>query len=357
MKKGIFLLLPSLLFLVNCSFTAVEPLTPAPEPEQRIITQYLRIGQIKEITVEDFLPGLQATQYLWATDAGAIISQTGRTVILQAPEAAGKLTLQCQQMYEERVLGTTLLNFTIYSQVVVLKADDLIFEDATIFPHNWNKYFELIESRGIKGSAGIIGKSLENAPQAYYDKIRHHHQKGFVEFWNHGYTHELGGINSNGEKYHEFNNSGREFQRSHLERTQTLGKEKTGITFRAFGAPGNQIDEDTQALIEESDDIRLWFYGHPDSRKNILKRTPGCEIEFPVHHPSFDKFKANYRADVNFLVLQFHPTRWSTSQFEEFISIIDYLQSQHVSFMNPIELAKEFYPELLEGTEEIMNIL
>lgn len=359
MNKNLFFLIPVFLLLLHCSSTAEEAIIPTPalDPEQVSISRNIRKKQVLELVVNDFKPGLEATEYLWSSSEGAIISQTGRSAIYQAPEREGKVRVSCQSLYDGRLLGVTHFEINVFTQVVVLKADDLVYEDESVFPKNWNKYFELVEKLGIKGSAGIIGNSLENAPQTYFEKIRHHHQNGHIEFWNHGYTHLLNGRNEKGEVFHEFNNSGFEYQRSHLERTQILGKEKLGITFRAFGAPGNQIDEITKSLIDESDDIRLWFYGHPESRKSVLKRTQGCEIEFPVHHPSFEKFVAGYRTDVSFLVLQFHPTRWSTSQFEEFRSIVQYLIDQQVYFMNPTEMAKEFYPELMEGVEEIINIL
>ena len=317
----------------------------------------MRKGQQKSFQAEDLKPGLEATSYEWIIDHGLIINQEGRRLVFQAPDFAGKVKLECRQMHEERLLGITRYEIQVYSQVVVLKADDLVYESGSIFPANWNKYFELIEGLGIKGTAGIIGNSMENAPASYYEKIKKHHQKGNIEFWNHGYTHELGRRNSKGETYYEFNNSGKDFQKAHMERTQTLGKEKLGITFRAFGAPGNQIDKDTNSLIEESQDIRLWFYGHPDSRKNILKRTPGAEIEYPVHHPVYQKFVENYKPEVSILVLQFHPSRWSVTQFEEFRKIIFHLQKEHVCFMNPLDVAREFHPELLDGTEESKDFM
>lgn len=356
MKINNLFLFP-VLFLISCSFTAVEPLKPGIEPVQEVFMQHLRIGQVKSFQVNDLKSGLEATSYRWIHDKGSIISQTGRNISFQAPDTAGKITLICQQMHDEKLLGTTSFEIQVYRQVVILKADDLVYVEGSIFPHNWNKYFELVEGMGIKGTAGIIGNSMEKAPNIYFEKIKKHHQKGNIEFWNHGYTHKLGSMNSKGEIYHEFNNSGREFQRSHLERTQTLGKEKLGITFSAFGAPGNQIDKDTYALIEENPEIRMWFYGHPESRKNVLKRTKDCEIEFPVHHPSYQKFKDNYNADMNILVLQFHPTRWSQGQFEEFQNILDYLKKAQVCFMTPMEMAREFHPELLDNTDEMVNIL
>ena len=108
---------------------------------------------------------------------------------------------------------------------------------------------------------------------------------GSFEIWNHGYNHKLNGINENGETYHEFWNTTSDYQKEHLEKTQELALEKLGITLRAFGAPGNNHDSITLDVMNENDDIKVWFYGNPESNKIVLERyynkMNGLQKKFP----------------------------------------------------------------------------
>lgn len=350
------------LLLLSCSYNTAEPSFPPALPEEvsPISCSHninLGIGQERKLKIPKGSPERESIEYVWESDGGYIVSQEGSSIVYKAPEYAGKIKVSCLLKERGKIISSHNFLVTAYHQVVVLKADDLVYVPGTIFPANWNKYFELLDSMKIKGTAGIIGNSLENAPQAYYDKIKFYYKKGFVEFWNHGYTHELSGRNSKGEVYHEFFNRDIQAQEKNLLRTQELGREKLGITFRSFGAPGNGIDANTRLLIDRNEDIRMWFYGDENSVKNILRRTPGCEIEFPVHHPSFSKFSVNYKNNVPFLTLQFHPTRWSHQEFNEFRQILIYLQDKHVAFMNPLEFAETFFPELVQDIQEVQSIL
>ncbi len=351
------------LLFISCSYQTVEPkLPPIPtapaKPAEEVIavnhftTCNLGIGQEREFIIAPGIPENKNIEYSWITDGGQILNHNQSSITFKAPDLTGKITISCQVKEKETLLSIHTFLVTVYKQVVVLKADDLVYVSGTIFPSNWNKYFELIDSMGISGTAGIIGNSLENAPVAYYDKIKHYHNKGTVEFWNHGYTHELGGRNAAGEVYHEFFNRDLAAQEKSLIRTQNLGRQKLGITFRAFGAPGNGIDATTTELIDASADIRIWFFGDNKSSKNILKRTPGCEIEYPVHRPSYTKFMENYKSDIPYLTLQFHPSSWNQKEFNDFRKILFHLQSNHVAFMKPTEFAETFFPELVNDLLE-----
>jgi peptidoglycan/xylan/chitin deacetylase (PgdA/CDA1 family) len=269
-------------------------------------------------------------------------------VLFKAPDSTGVLTVSCRLLERKKALASYQFVLTAFKQVVVLKADDLVYHASGIFPQNWNEYFALVDSLGIKGSAGIIGNSLENAPQAYYNKIKMLHEKGHIEFWNHGYSHSLNMRNQKGELCHEFFNRDYQDQYRHLNRTQELGRSKLGIRFRAFGAPGNAIDQQTTSLIDLHDDISIWFYGDPASGKSILKGSATCEIEYPTHKPDYHKFLAHYPTAEEFLTLQFHPTSWDQDQFADFRKIVLHLYRQGVLFMTPSEFAMAFNPELIE---------
>lgn len=336
-----------IMLLIGCSYQVIEPektILLSAEPQKAII----RTGEVREFSVAEAPAGSRHTEFVWTADKGNIIDRNENVIRFQAPESTGVITLSCQQFDRRKVVATYHFVLTAYRQVVVLKADDLVYASGTIFPQQWNQYFALLDSLGVKGSAGIIGNSLENAPQAYYNRIKMFHQQGNIEFWNHGYTHGLNMHNHNGELCHEFFNRDFIDQQKHLNRTQELGRSKLGITFKAFGAPANSFDQTTTTLIDESMDIRIWFYGHPASEKSILKRSARCEIEYPTHKPDFNKFLANYTPDEEHLTLQFHPSSWSEQQFNDFRKVILFLYRQGALFMTPTEFAYAFHPQLME---------
>ena len=68
----------------------------------------------------------------------------------------------------------------------------------------------------------------------------------------------------------EFFNTNYDHQKSHLEKTQELSSEKLGITLRAFGAPGNNHDSITLDVMNENDEVKVWFYGTAASNKIVL---------------------------------------------------------------------------------------
>lgn len=349
MSKNILLILSSwLVLLLSCSYQAIEPEIKLPQAAGQQQAIFIKSGEVRELRVPEVSVDFKHTEFVWKAEKGQIISNYGNHIEFQAPESVGAVTISCQQFDRKKVVATYQFVLTAYRQVVVLKADDLVYASSTIFPPQWNQYFALLDSLGLKGSAGIIGSSLENAPQAYYNRIKMLHARGHIEFWNHGYTHGLKMQNHKGEMYNEFFNRDFKEQQQHLYRTQELGRSKLDITFRAFGAPGNSFDQVTTTLINESPDISIWFYGDPSSEKSILKRSARCEIEYPTHKPDFNKFMANYRADEEYLNLQFHPASWNQQQFDDFRKVILFLHKQGALFMTPSEFAHAFYPQLME---------
>ena len=118
-------------------------------------------------------------------------------------------------------------------------------------------------------------------------------------------------------------------------KTQNLAKEKLGITLHTFGAPGNKIDENTVKVIDELDDIKVWYYGLKESSKMVLNRT--VNIESPTGNPNYQKFINNYKPQNNYLALQIHPNRWDDTKFDEFKKIIDYLIGEGFTFIKPYE--------------------
>lgn len=223
--------------------------------------------------------------------------------------------------------------------VIILKLDDITRGGARgnepISPR-WQRCVDFIEREHLKASLGIIGFSLEDEAPAYFQWIRDLHQKGFIEFWNHGYRSRKAT-----DKQGEFESGSLEEQRAALEKTQRLARDKLGITFTAFGPHWSGTNRATAAALAQVPDLKIWFYG-PDpknvSQKIVLERS--LNLEQPTFVPDFGKFKAGYEKfghQKPYLALQGHPNQWDDKRFAGFVAIVRYLKEQGCTFMTVSE--------------------
>lgn len=217
-------------------------------------------------------------------------------------------------------------------QRILLKADDLVYDPVHTISDEWIRFLDFIHRNAVHAAAGIIGQSLESGSSSYLEKLREIYAHGYVEFWNHGYTHLLNGTDKKGRIFHEFSGSGLDSQLHNLRMTQQLAKDKLSLTLRTFGAPGNAVDEDTVKALEQIDEIKVWFFGKP-STKWVLQRF--CNLELQTGQPDFQKFESSYDASKEYLVLQLHPNMWDKERFSQFTQTIDFLKKQRVEFVTP----------------------
>ena len=220
-------------------------------------------------------------------------------------------------------------------QVIVLKLDDVVAHrtpDGLPVSPRWQRVTDFFKASNIKASYGIIGFSLEEDNQAYFDWIKALHKSGLVEFWNHGYRNRKAT-----DKTGEFEGSFEE-QKAALERTQRLAKERLGIELKAFGPHWSGTNANTAKALDGIPEIKMWFHGPKDSVKFVFERV--LTLENPTHVPDFAKFKAAYDRvghDKKCLALQGHPKSWDDQRWDNFVRIIDYLQSKGCVFMTPSE--------------------
>ena len=270
----------------------------------------------------------------WSANTGMIVGH-GLTAIYTAPSEPCTAIVQTllTDEYDSTIMDSLVI--IVYKQLIILKADDLIYSSGYTIPLGFQRFIHYVEQKKIMASIGIIGNSLEIDNDDYFTILRDIINDGSIEIWNHGFDHKLNGVNQNGETYHEFWNTSYEHQKEHLEKTQDLAREKLGISLRAFGAPGNNHDSVTLDVINGNDEIKIWFYGNPESNKLILERH--YNIEFPTSFPDYEEFVDNYPNDEEYLALQIHPNVWDDERFEQFNLIVDYLIQQRVAFVTPYQ--------------------
>ena len=141
----------------------------------------------------------------------------------------------------------------------------------------WQRIADFIEKANLKASFGIIGFSLEQDNETYFDWIKNLDKKGNIEFWNHGYRNRKAE-----DKTGEFEGSFEE-QKAALEKTQRLAREKLGIELRAFGPHWSGTNKDTAKALENFPEIKMCFYDPKGANQFVFERV--LMLENPIFVP------------------------------------------------------------------------
>lgn len=307
---------------------------------QNITITYLRFIRVNESAKIVIYPDIQSfSEYnlRWETSLGRIESN-GAEVLFYAPDYSGDAQIKLDVYYQNKLSKTYSFTISVFTQMVILKADDLIYDKTKVISENWTRFLHFVVSDKIKSSVGLIVNSLETDDEIYPGLLKYLERTGYIELWIHGYDHRLGALHPNGELYDEFRNSSLEFQKEQIKKALDISKQKLGFTMRTFGAPGNAIDKNTSAALDAFDEIKVWFFGQEGSNKFVLGRS--AEMEYPVGNPDFKSFVKNHDKKSSYIVFQIHPNMWNENQFEEFTKIISYLKEQKLTFILPYEYYK-----------------
>ncbi|MGF7139444.1 glycoside hydrolase family 88 protein [Roseimarinus sediminis] len=223
---------------------------------------------------------------------------------------------------------------------VIIKADDLVYNKQTSLPAQWKKFAELNIQKNNKVAPGIVGSSLENGDERFFNWIKEQQQTGLFEFWNHGQLHKR--WEKEGERQSEFFNTTISEQLTYLQQTQKLAREKLGIEFKTFGAPYNWTDENTVEALKQVPELRVWLYAPKNAETDKIKveRVPALNIEYPVHQANFYHLFNSYYfySTKNVIAIQGHPLSWDDHDFAQYSMMIDYLQGIGTPIVLPSEL-------------------
>lgn len=329
----LFLLKSVFLFTIACT-KQFEPASP--DQKFKLNFNNILLKTQDSVTLHlNFAPNtISGTRVSWSANIGRI-QGTGNDVKYYAPNTQGLTVIVAKITDENNNTYSDTARIQVYTQLVLLKADDVVFDNVNTISPRWSFFIEYIKSKNIKASLGLIGNSLEKGNESYYSYLKSLANSGYFELWNHGYTHILNGIDSNGNSFEEFLHTSFDYQVEHLLKTQDLALQKLNITLHTFGAPGNAIDTTTLKALNKVGEIKVWYFGLEDSDKYVLKRS--VEIEYPTGNPDFNKFQINYTPLKPYLVLQIHPNNWDDKKFFEFKKVIDFLIQRGVTFINPYD--------------------
>ena len=237
--------------------------------------------------------------------------------------------------------------------MIVIKVDDLKTGTSGRLPAQWQRFRDIIEARKTKAGIGIICNSLEGEKPAYVQWLKDVKATGLVEFWFHGYAHDV--HVENGVECAEMVGRTYEDQRQRFEQSLRLASEKAGLTLQTFGPPGGgkngSFDEATHRVMADIPAMKVWLYPQPideagkkleaSGKVTILDRVWAVNIEQPLFKPNAQKFIEGYKKypGRDYFVIQGHPQHWTDEGFSEFEKILDFLVQEKAVFVTPAECA------------------
>ncbi len=225
----------------------------------------------------------------------------------------------------------------VYKQFVLIRADDYLSWNG-VLGSNWQYFLDYVATeKKVKSSVGIISICLTfySGDEPFITTTQAAVQSGYVEMFHHGYDHDY-------DRYHnpadwmEFWNTDYTHQKTHLQMGEDLVKNLMGITMHSFMAPFGASDSVTTQVIDESQDINVWFYGQPDTQKLLVNDI--CWVEQPAGTPLLAVLQYNYNPALPVFQVQVHPGEDTFySNFDQFRQIINYLLAAKVTFILPSE--------------------
>lgn len=221
-------------------------------------------------------------------------------------------------------------------KIVILKLDDVTAaENGKIVSDRWQRVADYIENKKIKAGFGIIGYSLsENNPE-YFKWITDRAERGYIEFWNHGYYNR-----TKSDTIGEFEGT-YEQQLKALHLTDSLATANLGLTLNVWGPHWTKTNEDTDRALAQIPNIKMTL-GNPKNPTHFkgYVMPHNLDMEYPVHNPDFEEFKKAYAGewkDIKSFYLQGHPNSWDDTRWDNFVKIIEFLESENVRFVTPSE--------------------
>lgn len=222
-------------------------------------------------------------------------------------------------------------------KVCLLKLDDVHYGDnGETVPPRWNRLMDYLVANNQKVGLGIIGYSLADGPQDFFDWIKHYDAMPNIEFWAHGFRNRMS-MDEEGEMEKPYNEQYRS-----LFMTDSLAKARLGITLSTWGPHWTGVNTDTDIALSRIPSIRLAL-GNPKGAKHFkgyVFETP-LWMEYPVHNPNYDEFVKHYRElgdSLGCFYLQGHPNSWDDTRWDNFTRIIEFLHGEGVLFVTPSEL-------------------
>lgn len=225
-------------------------------------------------------------------------------------------------------------------KVVIWKFDDVRAGEKFRLLPGFKKMNDWAVKNKTYITMGVICDSLStpNTEDVAWIKKNAVENGGYIEFWLHGWNHKklkkLDGTDGS-----EFNGSDLETQKKHFKDACDIFNKNTQLTFKTFGAPYNQNDDNTSLAMEVCPNLTNWYFGPKDKKRLVLARSINMEVA--TGKVSYDKFMEAYKAKTppSPLVLQGHVGLWDNQSYDDFLKISEFLTKEGWSAQTATQFA------------------
>jgi peptidoglycan/xylan/chitin deacetylase (PgdA/CDA1 family) len=223
---------------------------------------------------------------------------------------------------------------------VVIKLDDFGSKNGV---SHASPVLDMLLSRKLKASFGVIAKNLDSTALAVYGKcIKAKNDKGenIFEVWSHGYDHTNNNPPNNSL---EFKGTSYAFQDEHFNHADREVLKKLGVQMHTFGAPNNATDSNTFKILRLNKNYKVVMLdGSPSGIRNgILYMNNRLNMESATGQVNYDYFVSQYQKlkskYPDYIVMQGHPNQWDTARVVEFGKILDFLVAEKCEFVLPYQ--------------------
>ena len=215
---------------------------------------------------------------------------------------------------------------------VILKLDDIAI--AGYAP----EVMAYLKANNIKAGYGVVAKYLNGTSLSTllpYINATNSVGDSLVEIWNHGYDHS-----HNSTISYEFKNMPYADQKSHLDDATSDVKSILGIQMHSFGAPYNNTDATTNAVLLTNPNYKVFMFSQVKSTTDgIFYMSNRVQMETTTGTPLYNLFISKYNTYKNtykdYMLLEGHPNYYTTgsSNFDQFKLILQFLISEGVEFV------------------------
>jgi hypothetical protein len=258
----------------------------------------------------------------------SVAGQPSGNIVVSAADTVGNISPSTTVQY----LNTNLK--------IILKLDDVQgISNSTTASLTLN-YLVINKLKAALGTvAGRNDASALSVFSSYLNEVNASGEKLF-EVWHHGLEHIQFATNP---IIYEYQGTPYSYQKSNFDQANQLVLDGLRVQMHSFGAPFNQTDATTNTVISENSNFKVTMFSSPapDVSTGILNLNNRVNMESATGVPEYDFFVANYNTFKNsytdYMVLQGHPSVWTSTQLTEFDNIINFLKAEGVEFVTPFE--------------------
>ncbi len=229
------------------------------------------------------------------------------------------------------------IQFGYAAPKVILKFDDVREENFSSF--KWTT--DIVKAKGAKGGVGIFAQVFETEGTPCMDYVRSLcNDPTTFEVWFHGYE----------GSPQEFYGTSYAVQKQAFVISRFIMLSKFDYLMRTYSSHYYGGDATTVQVFNEDPYLRCWMWPagveavglRPDADILPYERPFNLEATTGVMS-TFEKFVEGYNANSGreWIVLQGHPWGWDTAGRNTFSQVLDFLNSQGVTYINCWDYYKE----------------